>query len=383
MSDLEARDSNGKQKALEHLTKIIAVGEDAQQVVIKRAMERVITDKLVPPAETKVNVHGKDVFIQIAGNNRGMAATNLALNQICKTLDIPKLYVNRLLEECVGMDEAHRHDLLETIFNTHFSKGDFRDRKKHSAKFLHRYMNGKLHAFLTRSYNRMLGTAMMMRPFLEECAVAGARPSEANHDDAKTSLKCVQPIIYEPVDGEFIAFGVTYTNSDFGAGSLVVSGSVLRVMSGTTSVLDSQMKKVHLGALIKDSDIDLSQETMLRESQAHASAVKDMVRDVFSEKNIQQTLDLVRFSIEHKISWSNLVSRAKEFLGKAELEMLNQLLISTKDEVIDLPPVTLNTNGDPEANAWWAAAALGRIASTIPDVERKVGLQELAGDLLK
>lgn len=387
MSVDEARDSNGKQLALDRLAHLITVGEDLQTKVIRKAVERVIVDKLVYPKDTSITVKGKDRVLLFRNpeneEEEGVQVTNHALNQICGVLEIPKIYVNRLLDECVGMPESIRHTLLESLFNKHFQHGVFLDRKRHPAKFLQRSMDGKLHAFLSRSYNRMLGTALMMRPFLEECALAGARPTAAFHDALKTTIQCVQPVIYEPVDGEFVAFGASYVNSDFGAGSLLVCGSVLRIMSGTTSVLESRMKKVHLGALIKDSDIALSQETMVKESQAHASAVRDMVREVFSEKNIEETLELVRFSHEHKISWDKLTGKAKECLGKAELDMLKELLGRTKDGTVDLPPITVNSLGDPEANAWWAAAALGHIATNVVDVERKVSIQELAGNLLK
>lgn len=383
MSDLEARDSNGKQIAIGRLSNLIAIGSDRQTEVIQKAMARAIKDKLVLPKTMEIGVVNKKTFISLPEDDRALGMTNHALGQLCTMIEIPKTYVNNLLEDCAGMDDNARWGLLQDIFKVHLQQGTFLDRKKKPAKFLLRYMNDKLHAVLSRSYNRMLGTAMMMQPFLAECANAGAKPTEALYDDLKTSLKCMQPVVYEPIDGEFVAFGATYTNSDFGAGGLVVSGSILRIMSGTTSVLESKLKKIHLGALIKESDIELSQETMQHEARAHAGAVRDMVKEIFSEKNVEETLDIIRAAHEKGISWGALTSKARKFLNESELELLKGLLSKSKDGTVDLPPITINSLGDPEANAWWASAALGQIADNIADVERKVEIQELAGDLLK
>ena len=383
MSNHEANDSNGKKRAIDQLAKQIAVGQEAQQRVIQKAMERTIKDRLVLPRTMRVGAALDKTFISLPEDTASLDITNHALGQLCSMLEIPKMYVNNLLKECAGMEGGDRWNLLETIFSMHLERGSYLDRKKKPAKFLLRYMNDKLHAVLSRSYNRMLGTAMMMQPFLMECATAGAQPTEAFLADLKTTIKCMQPIVYEPVDGEFVAFGATYTNSDFGAGGLEVSGSILRIMSGTTTVLESKLKKIHLGGLIKESDIEMSQETMQHEARAHMSAVRDMVKEIFSEKNIDENLDLIRAAHEKGISCGVLTSKARKFLNEGELELLKQMLGKSKDGNNELPPITVNSLGDPEANAWWAAAALGQIASNIADVERKVELQEFAGDLLK
>lgn len=382
---MEARESNGKEKAIKILSNLIGAGEERQKEVIQAALKRVITDKLVAPEVTNINVSGGQVTIYRTGDNSGdkTRVSNHALNQICSTIELPKHYVNKLLDECVGMPGLIRDELLTNIMNTHLWNGVYLDRKKEPARFLHRAMDGTLMGFLTRSYNRKLGTVAMLRPFLEECVSNGAKPTQALHSALKTSLQCVSPIIYEPIDGEFVAFGATYTNSDFGAGGLQVSDSVLRISSGVTNVMEDKLRKIHLGALISESEIELSDETLAKESAAHMSAVKDSVRNIFSSESIEKNLELIRLSSELKIPWERLKAKVRHLLSKEELEKLSALLTDTAHKVIDLPPVTFNSSGDPEANAWWAAAALGHISSGVLDVERKVELQELSGALLK
>lgn len=386
MNDLEARDSQGKAKALSILTNTIAIGEARQSSIIQSALKRVIVDKLVEPSLTSVNADNDKIYLCYANSgedhNALFPVSNHAIGQMCNVAGIPKTYINKLMSECVGMSEVPRMALVDYIFNTHFREGVYKDRKGLPAKFLHRLMNGELVGFLSRNYNRKLGTVAMMRPFIEQCTKHGARPVEAVHSTLKTSLKCVLPTVYEPIDGEFVAFGATYTNSDFGAGSLTVNSVVLRISSGSSSVLEGKMKKVHLGAMITDSDIELSENTMNLESKTHQAAVRDMVDVAFSEETIRNTIETVKFAAERKLPWDKLVSKAKEILNKAELDKLYALLGESRKGVIDLPPVTVNDLGDPEANAWWASAALGTLASDIQNVERKLEIQELAGSLL-
>jgi hypothetical protein len=381
MYDFEARDSEGKKVAFNALKRLIGVGEKHQAEVIKHALKRIIVDRLVDPRVSVIDVQNNNLYI----NYREVAATisNHALSQMCGVAGVPKLYINKLMTECAGMSASTRQGLVVHVLNTHFREGIYLDRRKQRMKFLHRTLNGELWGFLSRSFNRKLGTVAMMRPFIEECAKQQAKPMEAHSSALKTSIKCVLPVIFEPIDGEFVAFGATYTNSDFGAGSLEISGTLLRVSSGSVNVLTNKLKRVHLGAIITDSEIELSDETLEKESAAHMSAVRDKVRDVFSQESIKNAIDLVAFAHQHKISWDNLKNKANEVLSKAELAELEKLLHKSGEGIIDLPPVTTNKNGDAEANAWWAAAALGQIAASTEEVDRKLAIQGLAGELLE
>lgn len=382
---LEAQDSVGKRMATDKLTQIIALGQEAQADVIKKMLAITIVDKLVDPRFMLVEETGKrDLAIRYqTGSPDVVEVDDHALGQMCKTARIPKTYMNELLDGCVGMSVPIRHHLAVYILNTHFQRGVFLDKKNNATKFLHRIVNGRVYGFLSRNYNRKLGTAAMLKPFIEQCGLHGAQPIDARRTPLKAVLKCVQPVIYEPVPGEFVAFGATYTNSDFGDGSLLVQGVILRISSGTSAVLESHLRKVHLGAVISEAEIELSEETLAKESETHVSAVKDMVKDVFSEPNIERSLKLIELSITRKIPWSQLSGQLKELLNQDEVASMAELLKGTRGGIVDLPPVTLNETGDPEANAWWAAAALGIIASRVEDVDRRTSIQELAGKVLK
>jgi hypothetical protein len=384
-ADLEARDSNGKQIAVSTLTKLISKGTAEQNVIIKRVLDRTITDKLVDPHAMSMEEHdsGGVALVYHGKDEKPVLVDDHALGQMCAVARIPKTYVNALRDECVGLSKEMRQHLICYLFNSHFHYGIFKDKKGNPTKFLHRLVEGQLLGFQSRNYNRKIGTKAMLRPFLEECANHGAKPVEAYGNNLRTSIKCVQPVVYEPVDGEFVAFGATYTNSDFGAANLLVQGVVLRITSGSSSVLDGKLRKIHLGAVISDAEIELSEETLEKESQTHMGAVRDMVKDVFKASSIKRALEMVKLSIEHRLSWQQLRDTFSDVLNQSEMVSIEEMLKGTKSGIIDLPPVTSNQDGDPEANAWWAAAALGVIAGRTNDTERKAGMQELAGKLLK
>jgi hypothetical protein len=281
------------------------------------------------------------------------------------------------------MSSELRQHLVCYLFNNHFHYGLFRDKKGNPTKFLHRIMQGELWGFLSRTYNRKLGTAACSGLSSKSATSSEPSPPAPMRAPLQAVLECVLPTIYEPVPGEFVAFGATYTNSDFGKGSLLVRGVLLRISSGTSAVLENKLRKIHLGAVISDEEIELSEETLKKESETHVSAVRDLVKDVFSPANIERSLKMVEHAVTHKIPWKQLAEQMKEVLSQSEVTSMEEMLKSTQSGIIDLPPITINIDCDPEANAWWASAALGVIAERIDDVDRRTSIRELAGKLLK
>src|SRR4030067_2910199 len=179
MFDFEARDSQGKTAALRRLTDLVAVGAEKQKQVIQQALKRTIVDKLVDPENMVLVSHADHIRMRYGDAEKTVAITDHALGQLCGVTHVPKTYVNKLLSECVGMPQDVRLELLTHIFNRHFYRGIYLDKKGQKTKFLHRLMDNRLYGFLSRNYNRKLGTAAMMRPFLEQCAIHLAHPVEA------------------------------------------------------------------------------------------------------------------------------------------------------------------------------------------------------------
>lgn len=385
--DLEALDSSAKSVALKQLQGKVQVSKQVQSSIIADALKLTIKDKLVDPKRTSFLMQPKPLIYYHNATGIGRSDQALihphALGQIADVANIPRTYVRKLLEGCVGMDPDKRLGLLERCLDTHMREGVFLDRRKNPTKFLHRMVEGELRGFLSRNYNRKLGSMTMLRPFIEECTRFGAQPIDVWRNSVKMGIKYALPHIFEPVPGEFVAFGLSYTNSDFGAGQLEVAGTVLRVSSGTVAVLGDKMSRVHLGAVIQESEISLSEATLAKEAAAHISALRDMVQNQLSPENIAKTLKLITYAREKQMSWSALKDKLRDVLHKGELESVEEMLKAADSGVVDLPPVDVTDSGDPVASAWWGAMVLGHVAEEVEDEDRKESIRRTAGKLLE
>jgi len=368
----------------------VAVGMEQQKALIKSIMSTQIRDQLVDPKLMAFDYDDKGLVLGYVSRDpeawrvQKVTIHDNALGQLAKQADLDRGQVVKWLTACAGMLRDKRLALACHVLNTHFHEGLYTDRRGKPAKFLHRLVDTQLRGSLSRSYNRKLGTVMMLRPFLERCAAFNAAPVDVTRTDVQASVKCALPVVFEPVPNEFVSFGVQYTNSDYGRGSLMLQGFMYRVASGTSMVMENALRKVHLGSIISESDIELSEETMTKESQTHISAVRDTVNTLFSEEYIESYLNMIRIAHDKKLSWTGLRAKLKEVLLKDELrEMEHMLAMSKTRGIIDLPPIALDADGSPEANAWWAAAALGIIAVNTEDMEHKLKVENLAGSLFK
>lgn len=220
----------------------------------------------------------------------------------------------------------------------------------------------------------------MLRAFIEAYEKAGAKPVESTATDVRASLKSYLPHVFEAYPGQFICVGVEWSNSDFGAGKLAVSQTIWDPVRQTRAVLDEPVSRVHLGSIIEDSDIEMSEETMAKEVDTQASAIHDAVSQQLGEEQIERLLRAIKVAHEEEIPLGRLRSMWRNILMKKELESLEQLL--SKAEVEDLPPPGKNINGEPIPTKWWAASVLSHIADRTDDEDRKGDLQREAGKLL-
>jgi len=367
-------------------------GEEDRNELVARVSNLVIRDRLVPPlqmafsalrfdeaSKTEISIDADEgLFLEYLGKNETLYTIHPhALSQLASVAGIPKLYVNRLRD-----GKLWEKQLLVTNLRELFHKSEFKERKGQSAMFLHRLVGTELRGFLSRSYNRHLASAPLLRAFVEACEQVGAKPIEATASDVKLSLKCYLPYVFEPVDGEFVGIGTNWTNSDFGCGKLKVSLSVMRISSGTASVLEDKVSRVHLGSIIQESDIEMSDETAAKEVEAIASAIRDAVNTQLEPGPVHKLLEVIRLAHEQEVPWHKLKLELSRLLQKKELEMIEQMLKTGGDAIMDLPPPGKTASGDPIATRWWASNVVGWVAATEKSEERKQDLQALAGEVL-
>ena len=353
------------------------LGHEAQMHLLNQVASMVIRDKLVPPSLLK--------FSEGTGANEGKLVLQYgyepdvvtihkhALGQLAAKVNIPMTYVHHL--EQTGW----RLDLLAHNLTTSFKHTDFSDRSKSPPRFLHRLVGNELRGFLSRRFNRHLASMPMLQAFVDATASVGAFPMEATTTAVKLALKCYLPYIFEPIPGQPVCLGVEWSNSDFGAGRMKVAITLWMPIVGSFTVLDHTLSKVHIGSVIEEADIELSDETARKEVDAQASGIRDAVRMQLGYESIDKILKAIEVAHADAIPWHRLRGNLSRYLGKKEIDWLHSMLDA---EIIDLPPVP-RVNGEIHATKWWASSALSFLANKTEDADRRLELQQAAGTFIE
>ena len=277
-----------------------------------------------------------------------------AMRQMAYRLGIPMRYISHLQKEGIWGHELLAHDL-----NEHF---------KHqiSKRFLVRSYDWTVRGFLSDRYRRR-DSRPLLEAFVEACDEIGAIPIDGKGTDVKVQLKAMIPIIFEPANNEVVAFYVTWSNSDYGAGAHEISAGILRLWCTNFAVLDTTMRNVHIGRRLSD-DVNYSDKTYQLDTAATASAIKDTVKDVLSEKTTTQLCEVIKKSHEEEIDPQKAIAALKAEFTKA-----------TSKKVIDVfnsPDVEMLPPGN---TSWRLSNAISFVAGQSEDVEEKMNLERIAG----
>lgn len=355
----------------------LQLGEAEQQKLINAVAQMVIRDKLVPPGDVRIHPddHAGKMIIRYRGEDP-CTIHHHALGQLAAKVNVPMTYVNHLN---AARADGWKRELLGHILTESFQKTDFADRSG-PPRFLHRIVNNQLRGFLSRRFNRHLASAPLLRAFLGATQEVSAFPMDATATDVKLALKCYLPYVFEPVKGEYVCLGVEWTNSDFGAGRMQVALTMWMPKGDRFTVLDQALSRVHIGSIIEEADIELSEETSAKEAEAQALAVRDSVKTQLSVESVEKILKAVELAHADEVPWHRIKGNLARFLGKKEIENLHNAL---KQEILDLPPVKKNIDGEIYASKWWASNALSWLASKESDPEKQLELQHAAGTFLE
>lgn len=357
------------------------IGEKQENALIDSISSMVIRDRLIAPTAMQF-------ILQFAEENGGATETAVpsnialtygsdttpykihrhALGQLAGKVEFPLTYLNKLAN-----GDRWKWDLLVQNLNTLFHKTKFG--RDESPRFLHRIVGNELRGFLSRRFNRHLASLPLLRAFVEKVVECKGRPVEANITDLRWSLKCYLPMVFEAFPGQYICVGVTQSHSDFGAGRHVISRAIWDPIRDTRTVLEG-VGKVHLGSVIEDADIELSEGTAVAEVDAQCRAAQDTVQAYLGEESVEKALTAVRLAHEEQIPWEQLRTSLSRLLNQKELETLEAF--KNNSDIVDLPPIGKTASGDPLPTKWWVSSAVAKIASN-QEEERKIELQALAG----
>lgn len=237
-------------------------------------------------------------------------------------------------------------------------------------RFLLRAVRGELRGFLSDQYRRLDS-----RPLLDAFVLAiqrfGARPIDGFALQTKVNVRAVLPYVFEPFPGEIMSFGAQLSDSDFGDGTLSVSGFVNRMWCTNLATTEDVLKQIHLGRKLSDNVV-FSARTLQLDTQAMASAIHDVAGHVLGAPAVNRYLSLVRTANEEKIEPNQIQAWVKKNLTKAETEKAVDKFTSADIELL------------PAGQTKWRwSNALSWLANETVDEHRKLELQEYAGTILK
>lgn len=315
--------------------------------------------------------------IKVDGEVKSFTLHRHALGQMAGEVQIPITFVNTLTKG----EDWERMELV-ALLNERFHKLDFKQRGGGNARFISLVVHNQVRGFVSRSFKRYLRSGPIFDAFITACGEFTAMPVEAVTSDLCFTLRCVLPQAMETSSGQYVAIGLSCSNSDFGAGTFKIGLTVMNLQTGVITYLNSLKEERHVGAAEKDSGYSdiLSDDTIEKKILATQAEVRDIVASGLKPERIDDTLELIRASMDKEISWSKFVNYMQGKLTSDELKELSEIL---KDRQKSGAIADIKYDADDMAiiNLWWASNAVGEFAKRY-EGDKKDELQVAAGGLL-
>ncbi len=307
-----------------------------------------------------------------------------ALNQICGRVKLPLSYLQHLCRYGDWGRELACHNLNRLYIDTPFQKQD-----GGPAKFLMRTVGHTLRGFVSRRYALHLSTIPLLYRFNEYAREFDAKPIGADWSDVRFQLHTALPHVYTPFRDQNILVGMSFFNSDFGAGTFSVSPSVLDIDRGFSMVLPQLslgatmskdlFKKIHLGPVLHPQDLNHMNSDRARRVDEVSVSMRNNMRQRLSADFCDSVCKAIARAQDTDTTWGTIKRSLAASLLKEELE---QLEARYKARDAKLPALALDEDGLPIITNWWASVAVAELASNSHDPDRKIELQQAAGKFI-
>jgi hypothetical protein len=285
-----------------------------------------------------------------------------ALRQVGDRTGVPAVYADRLLS-----GESWQVEMLAEVFNKTFAHS----MDRHLIRAVGEAGKPAPTALAVLSDRfRRLDSRPIIEGVFEAAQKHGGVPLSGTASMTRYAIKMVKPVVYEPIPGEHVVFGLDWSNSDYGNGKHAIRSFLLRLICLNGATAEDLLSQIHLGGRLADS-IEFSKRTYELDTEATVSAAKDVVTSGLSDEHIEGLMARVRAANEKEVDWSGIKGRLGKVLTKDEVRRVDEAFKGP--DVINLPP------GE---TAWRASNALSWIANTLDDDQRKLEFEKIAGGLI-
>ncbi len=182
------------------------------------------------------------------------------------------------------------------------------------------------------------------------------------------SVRIILPKVQEIAPGEFVIFGLSWSNSDYGRGAQSLAMFALRLWCYNGAVLETGLRQVHLGARMSE-DLTYSDRTMRLDAAATASAIKDTARQYLSEVKIDETASILSRAASEGIDPKAKLADLRKRLGKSTADKVGEAF-----NMADVEALPAGNTAWRWSNAIsWVAKQEGTSADERLDLEREAG----------
>ena len=381
----ESQDSAGKRAALVYLNNYMDGGRQAGMRLRKTIQDSIIRPLKVFTKDMRFEMREKGLpayFAAIDGAEQEFCLHTHAFRRMREEADLSSTTTRVMLE---GPEWDRKN--LEMLLNSKFSNKGFIQRGGGMPRFINLVVGNQVRGFVGRGFKRHLRSGPLLDAFIKSCAQFGAMPVSAIASDLRVTLRCMLPYAFSPRSEEYLALGISFSNSDFGAGAFRLELTVMSLRNGHVMPMKtlngSGHGEGHNGGKGDDDAMDsteLSEETVLKLIHAKQGEVEDLVRSALHQASANAFFDEVAEAMEKKISWHQFERYLRGKLTQEEMEVV-QSLLKKGSKSSELPEVTYDSDDQAIMDLWFASNVLGKIAEGA-EGERKEELQSAAGKLL-
>lgn len=354
--DYDVAASSSAKRAREKLEGMFSRGKDRATALVQHVTDSIPTDRIV---NTKAMEFGYADGIRL-----GFGGEDFSLHRHARghVIDKTNVLTRKVADAMIEQGEWGERLLVENLNRIYHENA--------RERMLVREVGGEVRALLSDRYRR-IDSAPIIQAFASACGKMRAIPIESHATDTKWMLKAMLPHVFEPVDNEVLGFGISLKNSDYGDGAMEVRAFILRLWCTNYAMRNECLRQVHLGRRL-DENIRFSETTYKLDTDASASAIRDIVGDVLSPDSVHTDLHIIGQAHEEQIDASVAIEalRTRSRISKSEARELV--------EVFNKPDVELLPPGN---TAWRLSNALSLFAQSQDD-DRRMDFENLAGEVL-
>lgn len=348
--------SAAQEKAFQRLDTYIADGRRRAAGVVDRIMNEIPRDRYVKARALGWHNEGSAIKTRIGAEV--MTLNPHALDQAATRAGLNLRY----LHDLQGHKAEWSAELAAVNLNTLLAHSDDR--------FLMRDVGGHVRGVMSDAYKR-IDSRPTVDALIGAAMGSGAVVVNGIYTETRVDLKVVRAKPIEVFPGEFMVFGLDYSNSDYGDGASEFRAFLLRLICLNGATQATELRKIHIGRRFDGADGIASEQTLQLDAQAQASLAQDTVRALLSEQATDHMVDQIRKANSGTVSPERVEGYLKTRVSKAQGEKIVEKFASA--DVVEVPA---------GQTPWRLSNAISWLARETEDGRAKMDLERLAGEAM-